>query len=370
VLVIDALLGVGFQPPMRRGYQSVITRVNASDAAVVAVDIPSGLDPDTGLVGEACMRATLTVTFLVDKLGLHQGAGPKVAGERVLASLGVPDELLTDFSPEAVHVLSAAPLPKRAATVHKGNFGHLLVVAGNLGYGGACVLATEAALKSGVGLLSVVSREEHRTGLMVRCPEAMFVAADDKASIAGLLEKCDAVLIGPGLGQDGWARNVLRQVLASNRPLVVDADALNLVAEGPAPKAKMIMTPHPKEAARLLGQTKVESNRLQVLEALERRYQAVIVLKGAETLVASETDISINVWANPGMATGGMGDVLGGVIGALLAQGLPRYQAACLGVAHHSKAGLLAVERVGEVALLASDVTAEIGVSLAGISHG
>ena len=242
--------------------------------------------------------------------------------------------------------------------------------AGNLGYGGACVLATEAALKSGVGLLSVVSREEHRTGLMVRCPEAMFVAADDKASIAGSLEKCDAVLIGPGLGQDGWARNVLRQVLASNRPLVVDADALNLVAEGPAPKAKMIMTPHPKEAARLLGQTKVESNRLQVLEALERRYQAVIVLKGAETLVASERDISINVWANPGMATGGMGDVLGGVIGALLAQGLPRYQAACLGVAHHSRAGLLAVERVGEVALLASDVTAEIGVSLAGISHG
>ena len=370
VLVIDALLGVGFQSPMRRGYQSVITRVNASEAAVVAVDIPSGLDPDTGLVGEACMRATLTVTFLVDKLGLHQGAGPKVAGEQVLASLGVPDELLTDFSPEAVNVLSAAPLPKRAASVHKGNFGHLLVVAGNLGYGGACVLATEAALKSGVGLLSVVSREEHRTGLMVRCPEAMFVAADDKASIAGSLEKCDAVLIGPGLGQDGWARNVLRQVLASNRPLVVDADALNLVAEGPAPKAKMIMTPHPKEAARLLGQTKVESNRLQVLEALERRYQAVIVLKGAETLVASETDISINVWANPGMATGGMGDVLGGVIGALLAQGLPRYQAACLGVAHHSRAGLLAVERVGEVALLASDVTAEIGVSLAGISHG
>jgi len=257
-------------------------------------------------------------------------------------------------------------LPKRPASAHKGQFGHVLIIGGNNGFGGACLLATEAALRSGAGLVSVISQAAHRSSMLARCPEAMFSAADFNTNIEALLEKCHAVVIGPGLGQDEWARNLLNQVLRSSKPTVLDADALNLQAGTALPKSNVVLTPHPKEAARLLGQQDVSEDRLAVLSALQAVHPSVVVLKGAETLVGSESKVGINIYPNPGLATGGTGDVLAGMIGALVAQGHSLFDAASLGVAHHSQAGLMANQKFGEVGLLARDVIDEIPHSLAG----
>lgn len=365
-LVVDALLGVGFRFPLRAEYRSLIRLINCSDGPVVALDLPSGLHPDSGLSDGVCIQATLTITFLVPKLGLYHGVGQANAGEIVLADLGVPDALIDQYSAESVQVLTSKPLPKRPASAHKGQFGHVLIIGGNNGFGGACLLATEAALRSGAGLVSVISQAVHRSSMLARCPEAMFSAADFNTNIEALLEKCHAVVIGPGLGQDEWARNLLNQVLRSSKPTVLDADALNLQAGTALPRSNVVLTPHPKEAARLLGQQDVSVDRLAVLSALQAVHPSVVVLKGAETLVGSESKVGINIYPNPGLATGGTGDVLAGMIGALVAQGHSLFDAASLGVAHHSQAGLMANQKFGEVGLLARDVIDEIPHSLAG----
>jgi NAD(P)H-hydrate epimerase len=366
-VLVDALLGLGIRGDVTSAYRSAIMAINAGSGPVVAVDLPSGLQPDSGDVGTACVRASITITFLARKVGLYSQDGPDYAGEIMLADLGLPEALLTKHAAKVLRVLDAPRLPARQNKAHKGHFGHLLVVGGNTGFGGAGLLASEAAVRSGAGLVSVVSREAHRSGFLARCPEVMFRGVTETDDITDLLDRVQAVVLGPGLGQDAWAQNLYRQVIAAGKPLVLDADGLNLLAQAPVPLLDCIMTPHPLEAARLLRRDQVDPDRLAVVGQLQSEYGAVVVLKGAATLVASNSGIAINVLGGPAMATAGMGDVLSGLLGALLAQGEPLSRAAELGVAHHGRAARMATAQQGEVGLLARDVVMQVGRSLSGI---
>ncbi len=366
-VLVDALLGLGIRGEVQSTYRSVIETMNAGSGPIVAVDLPSGLQPDSGDVAGVCIRAAITVTFFALKLGLFSQDGPDYAGEVILADLDLPETLLAKHAAKALRVLEAPRLPARQNKAHKGDFGHLLVVGGNTGFGGAGVLACEAAMRSGAGRVSVVSRKAHRSGFLTRCPEAMFQGVGEADDITDLLGRVQAVVLGPGLGQDAWALNLYAQVIACGKPLVLDADALNLLAQAPARLTKSIITPHPLEAARLLRRDQVDPDRLAVLGQLRAEYGAVVVLKGAATLVATDERIAINVLGGPAMATAGMGDVLSGLLGALLAQGQSLSSAAELGVAHHGLAAEMAAAQQGEVGLLAGDVVPQLGRSLSGM---
>jgi len=257
-------------------------------------------------------------------------------------------------------------LPPRKKAAHKGSFGHLVVIGGGRGMGGAVMLAAEAALHSGAGKISVVTRSEHAAPLLARCPELMVHGMDDAAQLEALLAQADAVVIGPGLGRDAWARLLLKAVLAWQGPRVLDADALNLLSEEktlPSLGRDTIISPHPAEAARLLSlsTTEVQSDRPDALREMLARLGCAVILKGAGSLVDSD-DLeppSVCSDGNPGMAVGGMGDVLSGLLGALLAQRVPAARAARYAVLVHALAGDAAASK-GEVGMRATDMFAVI----------
>ena len=242
---------------------------------------------------------------------------------------------------------------------HKGDNGHVLCVGGDHGSGGAIVLCAQAALRSGAGLASVATRAEHVPALLARQPEAMVHAVDSGEAFAPLLQRADVVAIGPGLGRGEWGRALLAAALRAGKPLLLDADALNLLAEAPRAVADAVLTPHPGEAARLIGITvaEVQEEREASARALASRFDAVAVLKGAGTLVAAPDGRIARIEAgNPGMATGGMGDLLTGVIAALRAQGLDAFDAAACGALLHAAAGDAAAEEGGMRGLLPGDL--------------
>ncbi len=249
-------------------------------------------------------------------------------------------------------------LPPRPVDSHKGRNGHVLCVGGNAGSGGAVMLAAESALRAGAGLVSVATQPQHIAPLLSRLPEAMVHAVEDSSDLPSLLKRASVVAIGPGLGQDDWARELLRQVLGCGKPLVIDADALNLLAAHPQPLRDAILTPHPGEAARLLetDTATVQADRVAAVTALAARFSAVVVLKGAGTLVAAPHGRPRRIAAgNPGMAVGGMGDLLTGIIAALRAQGLDAFDAASGGALLHALAGDDAA-RDGQRGLLPTDL--------------
>ena len=366
-VVVDALLGTGLRGEVRAQYRSAIDAINAAQGPVVAVDIPSGLDADRGVMLGCAVTAQLTVTFIGLKLGLLTANGPDHVGELVFAPLA-------DSSPQAPAAayerLSmqgwAGTLPPRKKAAHKGSFGHLVVIGGGRGMGGAVMLAAEAALHSGAGKISVVTRSEHVAPLLARCPELMVHGMDDAAQLEALLAQADAVVIGPGLGRDAWARLLLKAVLEWQGPRVLDADALNLLSEEktlPSLGRDTIISPHPAEAARLLSlsTTEVQSDRPDALREMLARLGCAVILKGAGSLVDSD-DLeppSVCSDGNPGMAVGGMGDVLSGLLGALLAQRVPAARAARYAVLVHALAGDAAASK-GEVGMRATDMFAVI----------
>ena len=251
-------------------------------------------------------------------------------------------------------------LPPRARDSHKGDHGHVLCVGGDHGSGGAIALCVQAALRSGAGLASVATRAEHVAPLLARQPEAMVHAVDSGEAFAPLLQRADLVAVGPGLGRGDWGRALLDAALRSGKPLVLDADALNLLVGGPRmPGADAVLTPHPGEAARLLGRSveQVQADRVGAAAALAASFGCVIVLKGAGTLVAAPEGHLARVAAgNPGMATGGMGDLLTGAVAGLRAQGLDAFDAACCGALLHAAAGDAAAAEAGMRGLLPSDL--------------
>jgi hydroxyethylthiazole kinase-like uncharacterized protein yjeF len=358
-ILADGLLGTGLDREVDGLYAEVIQAVNRFPGKVLALDIPSGLHADTGAALGTAVKADLTVSFIGLKRGLFTGEGLEYAGAVVFADLGTPPEVQSCAKPSALLLPPfERGLPPRPRFAHKGHFGHVLVVGGDHGFSGAARMAAEAAARIGAGLVSVATRPSHAGLLNVGRPELMCRGVENPAELQPLLEQATAVAIGPGLGRSDWARGLLAAVSATGLPLVVDADGLNLLAASPGRRDNRVITPHPGEAARLLGVSSadVQKDRYAAVNELQRRYGGVAVLKGSGTLVAGPNGLPrVCAAGNPGMASGGMGDVLTGVVAGLLAQRLDPDEAAVLGVRLHAAAGDAAA-RAGERGLLAGDL--------------
>lgn len=354
-VVVDALLGTGTRGDVRPLYRDAIGLINESGLPVVAVDLPSGLSADTGASLGVTVRADVTVTFIGLKRGLFTGDASEFAGEIRFADLDVPDAVYARV-PGSARLLRAGaqPLGRRHRNAHKGRHGHLLVLGGNHGMAGAVLMSGEAALRCGAGLVSMGTRPGHTGAILGRRPELMVRGVEDPGDLAPLLARADAIAIGPGLGTDEWSHMLLAAALESGLPMVVDADGLNLLAASDAHNDNWILTPHPGEAARLCGGS-VQDRRFEAAEEIRAERGGVTVLKGAGTLIASAEGVSVCPYGNPGMSTAGMGDILTGVIGAMLAQGLRGHLAAETGVVLHSRAGDAAALD-GERGLLATDL--------------
>lgn len=356
-VVVDALLGTGLDRPVTGLYAEAIQAINAHSSPVIAVDIPSGLNADTGNVMGCAVKADCTVTFIGLKQGLFTGQAAEYCGEICFAQLGVPDDAFEYIKATAARVVKV-PLPRRNRDAHKGNCGHVLIVGGELGYSGAAKMAGEAALRVGSGLVSIATRAGHSGLMNLNRPELMCHGVETPEQLMMLLAKVDVVAVGPGLGQSDWAKALFNAAISSGKPMVVDADGLNLLAAAPTTKPDWILTPHPGEAARLLNcsTAEIQQDRFSAALLLQAKYGGVVILKGAGTLIASEHQLAVSNTGNPGMASGGMGDVLTGVIAGLLAQGFSLQDAAQQGGYNHGLAADLSAEKDGERGLLATDL--------------
>ncbi|GAA0705670.1 NAD(P)H-hydrate dehydratase [Dokdonella soli] len=364
-ICVDGLFGTGLARPVTGVAAALIGKLNAAQRTVLALDVPSGLDADSGSRLGACVRAEATISFVAWKRGLFTADGVDCCGALELATLDLPENAYAGFIADAELLDDSITglLAPRRLNVNKSSFGHVLAIGGDEGMGGAIRLTGEAALRCGAGLVSIATRHEHVLALNAARPELMAHGVDDPAALAVLLERATVVAVGPGLGQGAWGRALDAAALDSGKPAVVDADALNLLAQVPrALPAHAVLSPHPGEAARLLGSdaTAVQRDRYAAARELAARHAAVVVLKGAGSLIADpQGRVAVCRWGNPGMASGGMGDVLTGVIAALLAQGLSPWDAARLGVALHARAGDLAAGEAPR-GLLATDLFAAL----------
>lgn len=365
-VVVDAMLGTGLGGDVRGDYVQAISAINDSGAPVLAVDIPSGLCSDTGRVLGHAVRADLTVTFIGLKRGLFTVQAADYTGAVQFCDLAVPQEVYntvaTDCSRLELEALLER-LPMRPATAHKGLYGTVLIVGGDHGMAGAAAMAAEAALRCGAGLVRVATRPEHVAAIVARTPEVMPCAVSSGEEFTPLLASADVLVVGPGLGQSDWSEYLLQLALAAGKPTVLDADALNMLASGQLgdipPREDWVLTPHPGEAGRMLegSSSGIQADRYGAVAALQQRYGGTVVLKGNGSLVADGSQVLLSDYGNPGMASGGMGDVLSGVIGALLAQGMLPVEAAALGVCLHGAAGDIAAEE-GQRGLAATDLIA------------
>ena len=361
-VVVDALFGTGLARPLEGIWAEAVAAVNAGAAPVLAVDLPSGLHADTGAVLGSAVRADVTVTFMGLKRGMFTADGPDCCGRCEFDGLGVPGSVVAAVAPAArriPHDLASRLLAPRRRNSHKGDFGRLLVVGGQPGMAGAVRLAAAAAGRSGAGLVQIATAAVHAPVLDATLAEAMVSGVERGTDLEPCLAAADVVLVGPGLGRGQWSQALFEAVLESGRPLVVDADALfHLARSGHGPREDWILTPHPGEAGRLLGTdaAAVQRDRFAAVEALQRRFGGVTVLKGCGTLVRGPSGgVSVCDLGNPGLASGGTGDVLAGVVAALMAQGLSPEDSGRLGVLAHAGAGDAAA-REGERGLVAGDL--------------
>ncbi len=365
-ILVDALLGTGLRGAVREDAAMLIREINASGRPVLALDVPSGLDSDTGAPLGDAVRADCTITFVALKTGLFVGDGPQFAGSVCFDDLAIgfaAQELPPARIERMVDAEIEGALARRSRSAHKGDFGRVLIVGGGVGMPGAARLAGEACLRVGAGLVTVAVAPQNVVAVSAGRPELICLPLAEPAGLREAAAHAEIIAIGPGLGRSEWARGALDAALGAGKPLVLDADALNLIAESDAQsRQEWILTPHPGEAGRLLGMAtaEVQRDRLEALERLTRRYGGVVVLKGAGTLVgAAGCTAALCERGNPGMASPGMGDVLTGVIAGVFAQCRDPWRAARAGVLAHAMAGDAAA-RSGERGLLASDVIEEL----------
>lgn len=364
-VVVDALFGTGINAPLEGEWRAAVEAVNAAGLPVLALDLPSGLSADSGQAWGTAVRADCTVCFIGLKQGLFTGQGLEYCGRVVFEGLSLPPEVYRTQAPAARRIDAdwAQPLLRpRGRAAHKGQFGHVLVVGGERGMPGAIRMAGEAAARTGAGRVSLATRAEHAALAVVGRPELMARGVENPAELEPLLARATVAAVGPGLGRSDWSAVLLGRVLETDLPVVLDADGLNLLAEGAVastpPRGGWVLTPHPGEAARLLGVSvpEIERDRFAAVAALQTHYGGVVLLKGAGTLIADGGGpLSVCTAGNPGMACGGMGDVLTGVIAGLIAQGFDLAQAARVGAALHAAAGDAAAT-AGERGLLAGDL--------------
>jgi len=365
-VIIDAMLGTGVHGNVDGNYAEVINVLNSADTPVFSIDIPSGLNADTGMPQGLAVKANLTITYVGIKQGLITGDGPEYSGKVVFNDLKLPKALYDMCSPAGYQLdyeKLTRLLPRRLRNAHKGDFGHVVLIGGAPGMPGAIRLAGEAAARSGAGRVTIVTHPEHAATLNTSRPELICYGVEQVEEIFPLLALASVIGIGPGLGQSKWAQDLLVVAIESGLPLVVDADALNLLAESNQVYDNWILTPHPGEAGRLLGKSssEIQRDRFSSVKEISEQFGGIAVLKGLGTLIKSKEGLpSVCPYGNPGMATGGMGDVLTGIIVGLIAQGLSNLQATELGVAIHSKASDEAAKVLGERGMLASDLMSGI----------
>ncbi len=363
-LIVDGLLGSGLSRQVEGSYAAAVETINAHPAPCLALDIPTGIHGDTGEKLGVAVSAATTATFVGRKTGLYFKDGPDHCGDIHYSDLDAPVEVFADLPPQCLlmdGLLTSAALPARRRQAHKGDFGHVVIVGGGPGMPGAVRLAGEAALRAGAGRVSIATHPDHAASIPATRPELMCHAVDADA-LGELLASATVMAIGPGLGRSDWARAVFSQARRASLPMVVDADALNLLAANPDRRANRILTPHPGEAGRLLGSAaaNVQDDRLAALHQLQDTYGGCVVLKGHGTLISRDGQPPLLCTAgNPGMASAGMGDVLTGVIAGLVAQQLPLETAAAVAVEVHASAADAAAV-FGERGLLASDLLEEL----------
>lgn len=360
-LFVDALLGTGVNRNVSGEFLRAIQLVNKKPTPIFSLDIPSGLNADTGnTMGEA-IQADCTLTFIVHKQGLYTALAADYIGELFFNNLDINTDLITDSHNQS-YLINTLYLNKRKRCAHKGHFGHSLVIGGNQQYAGAIQLAAKAALNCGSGLVSVATHKENLK-IMITSPEVMTYGIQSFSELNDdLLNRVTALVLGPGLGQENWGESIWQSTIKLDVPKVIDADALNFLAKQPIYSDNWILTPHPGEAARLLACTTQDilNDRFDVVRKIQKKYGGICILKGAGSLVFDGNEMFINSTGNPGMASGGMGDVLAGLIGGLLAQKLSLKSAAIAGVYLHGLAADKAAEQLGERGLLASHVLEKI----------
>ncbi|MGS2717822.1 NAD(P)H-hydrate dehydratase [Eionea flava] len=378
-VIVDALLGTGtegeLRPLMREAVNAINTAKQRYGWSVLAIDIPTGVNPDTGATGDDVIQSDVTISFIGRKQGLYTGAGRACSGQRVFSSLDVEEEWLHLVNPASQTLALSAllpQLPERHSNAHKGDCGHLLVVGGDTGvgygYGGAPLMAAQMALRTGAGLVSLATQPTFVNAALSRQPELMVAGIESGQALLPLLPRATAIVIGTGLGQSAWSEQLLYQVLDhATQPLVIDADALRLLSQArfaslsavAQQDRQWVLTPHAGEAAALLdcSVADIEADRFAAAQEIQQRYGGAVILKGAGTVIATaDGQLSICDAGNAGMASGGMGDVLSGLVGALLVQGMSVNDAAKLAALLHSTAADIAVKTMGLRSLLATDL--------------
>ncbi|WP_432463832.1 NAD(P)H-hydrate dehydratase [Agarivorans sp. QJM3NY_33] len=365
-VIVDGIFGTGLAGEIREPIAGLLTKINQLSAPVLALDLPSGLCANTGRIFGVALKASATISFVGLKQGLFTGQSADYVGDLVFAGLGIGDDF-SQMNRSRVERNLPAPLwtllAKRSRVAHKGQCGRLALLGGNLGMPGAIRLAAEASLRTGAGLVNVLTKPEHLALMLAGRPELMVmgVELEQRLLLKDLLAKANSLVVGPGLAQDRWAGFLWTEALARKCNLLVDADALNLLAQQPERRDNWVLTPHPGEAARLLqcSVLEVEQDRIAAALKIQQRFGGVCVLKGAGTIIAGDgKKVKISTFGNPGMASGGMGDVLSGIIGGLIAQLSGQYglfDIACLGVSIHGMAADFVAEQ-GERGMLASDL--------------
>lgn len=366
-VVVDALLGVGIEGAPRDEFAKLIDKANALSAYKFAVDVPSGINADTGAAYTPCFQADETMTYIAPKLGLMTGPAVDFVGELSIEDLGVSQKVRSQIS-ACASLLEAPKAHARPRDSHKGSFGHVVIAGGDNGMLGAALLAGRAALRSGSGKVHILSTDQHLDQAALSTPELMSAVFEEQN--LKLAKSADALAIGPGLGLNDWGKRVFNGLIELDKPMVIDADSLSLLA-GTAQgsrNANWVLTPHPGEAARLLqcSTTEIQDNRRAAALEIARQRNAVCVLKGAGTLVAAPSgEVALCDRGNPGMATAGMGDVLTGIVAAYLGLGWSPFEAAKAAVWLHSATADYCAQQTSETTLLASDVVEHLYCSLA-----
>lgn len=356
-IFVDALLGTGINREVTGRYAEAIESINKAKQPVIALDVPSGLNADTGVKMGHVVCADATISFIGLKQGLFTGDAAAYCGKIYFTDLDVPYSVYQQV-PTTVELVQPPDICQRERCAHKGKYGHVLIIGGEKGYSGAARLAAEASIRLGAGLVSVATHIDHAAYMDLILPEIMCHGVENQQQLQPLLDKASTIAIGVGLGQSERAQELLQAAIATDKPLLVDADGLNLLAKNPQQKNNWVLTPHPGEAARLLDCTTadIHQDRFAAVLAIQKKYGGQCVLKGAGTLISNGPSIGVSTTGNPGMASGGMGDVLTGVIAGLIAQGMDSNRAASTGVYIHGKAADMAAEEQGERGMLASDL--------------
>ena len=367
-VIVDAVFGIGCNRAITGIAAEVIEAINGTDAKIIAVDVPSGISSDTGKICGAAVKADVTVTFFSEKLGMMIYPGRDFCGKIMVADLGIPFGNCEEYQAVTYTEEDALKLPKRKENSHKGTFGKVLVIAGSPKISGAAYLAAAGAYRIGAGLVKLYTPKENQLAMQVLLPEALLETYDEGRPNIKQLKECmewaDVIVIGPGIGTGRGAEKILKYVMGkSTVPVVVDADGMNLLARNKTclldKQVPVVLTPHIQEMARLTGKSRdtIIKSPMEEADSLVREYDVTLVLKSAGTIVTkADKHRFINTSGNSGMATGGSGDVLAGMIGGLIAQGMDSFEAAKLGVYLHGKAGDAAAAAKSTYSMTATDI--------------